>query len=395
MCDSCLKNSEEIQLANSIFMPRVGLGTAGRMNQGPINIALEEGVRLFDTARAREWYNEDALAAAINAKNNRSKYFIVSKLHPRDHGYASCLAAIQDSAQKFHGMYIDAFLLHYPSCWDGLCGSGWESRVQGTWRDSWRAMETAYRQGLVRAIGISNFNLDELRHLQDFAAIKPHLVQNWMDPFHQDSAVRAFCQQNSIVYMSYSTLGTQWRQSANPVATSPVLAQIAATFDHATVQTVTLAWALQRGVVVLPRSFKSHHIKANAHLFSSNQLTPCLSSAQLSAIDDLDATYDQSASSNAITATFTSDFPAHVYWLDDNNAQHFVASIIGFNDKSGGGEAQTTKTSITTYKGHRFLVIPQHGGGNATTLFTVNAKPGSRQNFHLRADHHDDAEEEL
>lgn len=377
-------STSSTRLSNRLEMPRVGLGTAGRMAAEYIEAAFEVGVRLIDTARATEWYDEAAAALAVSnaaARNvSRSEIVVVTKLHPLSHGRAACARAIQDSARKFGG-YVDVFLQHYPQCWNELCGPRWRDSVEGDWRSSWRAMEDAYRRNQVRAIGVSNFDIQALTELLNFAEIRPHVVQNWMDPFHQDRQVREACRHAGVAYMSYSTLGTQWtmRSAHNPVTSNPVLRQIAAA-RATTVFTVTLAWAVQRGAIVVPRSTSPAHVHANAMLYDplSGQLTLCLTSDELVAIDALDGTAEASLPAVAV---FASDSPADLFWINEAAEYHKVATL----------DPQRGDQSIQTTPGHVFVAksLIHH---DAQRALTVTVRPGETQHFTVRFEA-DDVEE--
>ena len=139
-------------------MPMVGFGCAGQLGRTALGHALAAGYMLFDTAQATEWYAEPELGAAIRASNvSRESLFLTSKLHPRDLGEQSTLKAFPRSLASLGTSYLDAFLLHYPRCFGDLCGP---TPAEGTWRDSWRALESLYERGEVRAIGVSNFGAD-------------------------------------------------------------------------------------------------------------------------------------------------------------------------------------------------------------------------------------------
>ena len=209
MASEDICTSPNVTLSNGVEMPRVGYGCAGRATAASVEAALRAGARLLDTAQAAEWYDEAAVAEGLARSGvPRSDVVIVTKMHPRDHGANSAAAKIAASAARFGG-YVDVFLQHYPSCWDGLCGKGWQKRVEGDWRDSWRAMEAAYAAGAVKAVGASNFRDAEFRELLNFATVKPHVFQTWMDPFHAEKPLRAAAERAGVVFMSYSTLGTQ------------------------------------------------------------------------------------------------------------------------------------------------------------------------------------------
>lgn len=369
-----------VVLSNGVEVPRVGLGTAGRMGSATIAVALAAGVRLIDTARAREWYDEDAAAEAVQRflreRNlSRGDVVVVTKVHPRDHGRLACAAAVNDSARKFDG-YADVILLHYPICWSELCGEGW--RTEGHWRDSWRALEDAVRRGAARAIGVSNFGLSELEELENMAEIGPHVVQNWMDPFRQDRQVREWCRVRGVAYTSYSTLGTQWRR--NPVASSGVLAEIAAS-RASTPFAVALSWALQRGALVVPRSFSSTHIRANARMFDSDgYLRPCLSGEELARVDALDGTARDGEHSERVTAVFEADSLTHLFWLDpEADEERHVATL----------QPQRGPQSVETTRGHVFRArsVPE---GRLLAVLAVAASPGETQYFHITEDIQDE-----
>ena len=173
-------------------------------------------------------------------------------------------------------------MLHYPRCFGNLCTD--KVDPQGDWRGSWRALENIYERGLVRSIGVCNFSPEELRELLAFARIGPHIVQSWMDPLQQARELRTICIGAGVVFQAYSSLGTQHRTPVNPVLRHPVVMRLAAETGRSSAQ-VVLRWALQREVVVIPRSSRQVHMKANLDVLSF-QLSP----DQLAAIDALDGT---------------------------------------------------------------------------------------------------------
>lgn len=210
--------SESVQLAESVRMPTVGFGCAGRLNRQVLQHALAAGYTMFDTSQAMEWYDEAELGEAINASGvARSRLFLTSKLHPRDHGETSALRAFPTSLKRLGTAYLDAFLLHYPHCFGSLC----DKKPEGTWRDSWRALEALHMRGDVRAIGVSNFSPEDLKELLAFARVRPHLVQSWMDPLYQARALRQVCSDHGVVFQAYSTLGTQVSIASSGAAPLP------------------------------------------------------------------------------------------------------------------------------------------------------------------------------
>ena len=338
-----LASHESVRLRNGVEMPAVGLGTAGQVGSATIVAALEAGYTLIDTAMAKEWYDEGAAASALSTASGvaRGDIFITTKLHAKHHGYTQALKRVRASALMFGG-YVDLVLLHHPVCWLPMCDP---KKAVGTWRDSWRALENALSTTppLVRAIGVSNFDRPTLLELLDSVASStatwPMVVQNWMDPLHQDRAVRELCAARGIAFTAYSTLGTQhiMRGAAtNPVLTSPVLTSIGAAHGVSAAATA-LRWALQRGCAIIPRSTHPVHLAANRDLDFT------LTSAELDLIDSLDGTDPDSFGSSSeggarrdgsadrldpLSATFVNrgDDPLSIVWIDGEGAAHTVAA---------------------------------------------------------------------
>lgn len=132
-------------------MPRVGFGTAGLGDRTQLATlsALRCGYRLVDSAQAREWYREDMVGAAVaESKVPREKLFLVSKIHPRHLGFDATTAQLAVSLKELRTHFLDLLLLHYPECWGDLCNG---QRPEGTWQDSWRALEAMQRAGTVRS----------------------------------------------------------------------------------------------------------------------------------------------------------------------------------------------------------------------------------------------------
>ena len=272
--------AESLRLSNGVRLPSIGFGCAGRLPQQTYERAIQAGYTLLDTAQATEWYDEAAVGNAIlHTRKNRSLLFLTSKLHPRDLGYQATLDAFPTSLKRLRTNYLDAFLLHYPRCFGTLCAKG---LPKGDWKQSWRALESLYDSGKVRAIGVSNFSPHELKQLLTWARTSPHVVQNWMDPLHQERTLRAMCKEHGIVFQAYSTLGTQHQTPFNPVLKHPVINDIAKELGRSEAQ-VVLRWALQRGVAIIPRASKTQHMRSNLDIRGFN-----LSEEQLTLIDALD-----------------------------------------------------------------------------------------------------------
>mmetsp|Transcript_8655 Transcript_8655/g.24710 ORF Transcript_8655/g.24710 Transcript_8655/m.24710 type:complete len:328 (-) Transcript_8655:945-1928(-) len=293
-CGSTWPNSPTVVLGSGSEMPRVGLGTAalgGERTRRAVRAALDAGIRMFDGAEATEWYDDRSLGAELRlavdeGRVARNELFITTKLHPKNLGTVSTRKAIEEMLVNLQTDYLDLVLIHFPVCghWINTCT---DVQVEGTWRDSWRVMEAFVQQGKLRAIGLSNFDQAELQQAIAFATHKPDVVQNWMDPFHQDKAVRALCAAEGIVYTSYSTLGGQWEhrgERRNLVKESSTIREVA-NRHKLHWSSVALRWALQRGAVVIPRSASPSHIADNAGLLGPGAVA--LTEAELAAIDAL------------------------------------------------------------------------------------------------------------
>lgn len=256
----------------SINIPALGLGTAGLFDatEEVTRAAFDLGVKLFDTAQASEWYNEEAVANVV--RENSSDVFVVTKVHPRSYSWHGMRIALQKSHNNFGGKgNIDAVLLHAPFCWHGHCTPEQEAV---SWLDGWRNLEGMADVFGIPHIGVSNLDLSQLEELVlRRANRKVAILQNWMDPLHQDVTVRKFCAKHDIVYMAFSSFGTQWSHSSrflgrNPVMTHPILLQIARE-RHATVAQVILGWLAAEGVVAIPRASSVNHLQENFQICSS------------------------------------------------------------------------------------------------------------------------------
>jgi diketogulonate reductase-like aldo/keto reductase len=122
---------------------------------------------------------------------------------------------------------LDVVLLHAPWCWAGHCSKEEETY---SWKEAWNSLEKIKLDGDVFAIGVSNFDVNLLQQLLQMTNTKVSVIQNWMDPFHQDKEVRKLCEENNIIYMAYSSQGTQWEGNLryNPLHRSSLLINIAA-----------------------------------------------------------------------------------------------------------------------------------------------------------------------
>jgi diketogulonate reductase-like aldo/keto reductase len=171
-------------LHNGIRIPLIGLGCASGVRKSHVQSALSLGYQLLDTAQASQWgYHEDEVGRALTdflKENNSANVFLQTKIHPEDLGYEATTNAVHKSLERLNG-YLDSVLIHKPRCWEGACSR----KSEGTWQDSWRALEDLYDQGLIKAIGICDVDDSLLNELLR-QRIKPHIIQSTFLYFFAD-----------------------------------------------------------------------------------------------------------------------------------------------------------------------------------------------------------------
>jgi len=240
-------------LYNGVKMPWFGLGVF-KVEEGPelvhaVKFAIKQGYRSIDTAAI--YGNEEGVGQAIREAINdygitREELFITSKVWNSDLGYESTLKAYETSLAKLGLDYLDLFLIHWP--------------VEGKYKDAWRAQETLYKAGRVKAIGVSNFHVHHLEDVMIDAEIKPMVNQVEYHPRLTQAEVKAFCDNNGIQFEAWSPL------MQGQLFASPLLKELASKYNKSVAQ-IILRWDLQNGVVTIPKSTKEHRIIENSNLF--------------------------------------------------------------------------------------------------------------------------------
>lgn len=236
-------------LHNGVKMPWVGLGV-WRVNEGEevvqsVKWAIEAGYRSIDTAAV--YKNEEGVGKAIKETGvPREELFITTKVWNDDQGYESTLSAFEESLKKLDLDYVDLYLIHWP--------------VKGKYKETWRALEKLYKDGRVKAIGVSNFHIHHLKDLMEDAEIVPMVNQVETHPRLSQKELLQFCKENNIQMEAWSPL------MQGELLGDPTLVEIANKYNKTPAQ-VILRWDLQNGVVVIPKSVKEHRIKENADLF--------------------------------------------------------------------------------------------------------------------------------
>lgn len=244
---------DTVTLHNGVKMPGLGLGVF-KVEEGPeliqaVKAAVKHGYRSIDTAAV--YQNEGSVGEAIaelfkESTVARQDLFVTSKVWNADLGYESTLAAYETSLNKLGLDYLDLYLIHWP--------------VKGKYKDAWRALETLYRDGRVKAIGVSNFQVHHLEDLMKDAEIKPMINQVEFHPRLTQKEVRAFCKEHGIQMEAWSPL------MQGELLNNEVLKGIAEKHGKSVAQ-IILRWDVQHGVVTIPKSTKEQRIIENAALF--------------------------------------------------------------------------------------------------------------------------------
>lgn len=236
-------------LNNGVKMPWLGLGVyksqEGQEVENAIRIALAQGYRSIDTASF--YKNEVGVGRAIKDSGiPREEIFVTTKVWNDDQGYDSTLKAFEESRQKLGLDYIDLYLIHWP--------------ILGKFKETWKAMEKLYRDGLVRAIGVCNFQVHHLEDLLRDSEVKPAVNQVEFHPLLTQTEVLNFCRENEIQMEAWAPL------MRGGVLDNSIITGIADKHGKTPAQ-VVLRWDLQHGVVTIPKSVREHRIKENGDIF--------------------------------------------------------------------------------------------------------------------------------
>jgi 2,5-diketo-D-gluconate reductase A len=237
-------------LNNGVEMPILGFGvyqiTDAEECERSVYDALQTGYRLLDTAAA--YLNEEAVSKAIKRSGvPREELFVTTKLWIQDAGYESATKAFEKSLKRLQLDYLDLYLIHQPF---------------GDIYGSWRAIEELYRDGRVRAIGVSNFQPDRIMDLIVHNQVVPAVNQIETHPFHQQMETQKFLQENNVQIESWGPFA----EGRNNIFQNELLLSIAAKYKK-TVAQIILRWLTQRGVVVIPKSVRKERIVENFNIF--------------------------------------------------------------------------------------------------------------------------------
>jgi methylglyoxal/glyoxal reductase len=238
-------------LHNGVKMPWLGLGVFkvedGAEVVSSVKTALEVGYRSIDTAAI--YGNEEGVGKAIAESTvPREELFITTKVWNSNHGYEATLAAFDVSLKKLGLDYLDLYLIHWPL------------PSQGKFVETWKALEKLYKDGRVRAIGVSNFNVHHLEEIIANCEIIPMVNQVEYHPRFNQRELHDFCKRHGIHLEAWSPL------MQGGLLEEPALVEIAKKYNKSTAQ-IIIRWDLQTGVVTIPKSVKSHRIAENVDVF--------------------------------------------------------------------------------------------------------------------------------
>jgi diketogulonate reductase-like aldo/keto reductase len=275
---------DTIILNNGVEMPILGFGVfqiadPAQCEQCVVQ-ALETGYRLIDTAAS--YQNEESVGRALGKSGiPRQDLFITTKLWLEDAGYEKTKKAFDRSLAKLRLDYLDLYLIHQP---------------YGDVYGAWRAMEELYREGRVRAIGVSNFYPDRILDLILHNEVVPAINQIETHPFCQQITTHRFLKDNNVQMESWGPFA----EGRNNLFGSEVLAGIGAKYDKSIAQ-VVLRWLTQRGVIAIPKSVRPERMAENLNIFDFN-----LSDEDMDGIAQLD---------QGVSAFFDHRDPEIVRWL--------------------------------------------------------------------------------
>ncbi|MCR5761281.1 MAG: aldo/keto reductase [Sphaerochaetaceae bacterium] len=253
--------TDTYRLSNGVEIPVVGFGTwqtpDGDIAYNSVLEALRCGYRHIDTATA--YGNEESVGKAINdflkeSPVKREELFVTTKLANPDHGYEAAKAAIDRSLRALNLNYVDLYLVHWPN----------PIKFRENWKafnaESWKAMEEAYKEGKIRALGISNFLPHHYEALMESAEIAPVVNQIKLCPGVCQKELVSYSRKHNMLLEAYSPLGT------GGMFKSPLMLSLSEKYGKSISQ-LCIRWSLQNGFLPLPKSVTASRIKENTNVF--------------------------------------------------------------------------------------------------------------------------------
>ena len=240
---------KEVRLNNGVMMSALGFGVyqiPAEDTERAVSEALGTGYRMIDTAAS--YFNEEQVGDALRHSGlKREEVFVTTKLWVQDYEYEDALRAFDKSARLLGLDYVDLYLLHKP---------------YGNYYAAWRAAERLYKEGRVKAIGVTSFSDERLQDLFLHNEVKPAVNQLETHPFFQQKASNAFLSQEGIQHEAWAPFA----EGQNDIWNNPALKAIAGKHGR-TVAQVVLRWLNQRGVVVIPKTVRRERMAENLDIF--------------------------------------------------------------------------------------------------------------------------------
>lgn len=252
-----LNKAEHYILNNGVEIPAIAFGTykaADGKSADVIRTAIEAGYRYFDTASF--YGTETYLAQAVRESGiSRDELFIASKLWKTEMGYDNVKDAFARTLENLNTDYLDLYLIHWP-----LPEPGYKDWKQLD-KETWRAMEELYQAGKVRAIGLSNFLPHHIDNILEDCTVRPAVDQIEYHPGYSQEAAVQYCKERNILVQAWSPIGRQ------RVLEEPLVLELAGKYAVSPAQ-ICLKFAVQRGIIPLPKSSSVERMKENLDLYS-------------------------------------------------------------------------------------------------------------------------------
>lgn len=242
-----------VTLNDGNVMPQLGLGVwkanDGDEVESAVRTAIETGYRLIDTAMV--YQNERGVGAAIaDSSIDRSELFITTKLWNSDQGATKVRPALEASLDRLGLNYIDLYLIHWPT------------PARGLYVETWQELIKLQAEGMIKSIGVSNFQIEHLEELKKHTSVVPAVNQVELHPYFQQRELREYCKSNGIHVESWSPIGG----SIGNLLDDKRLIPVADSVDKSPAQ-IVIRWHLQNDLIVIPKSTNQGRIKENFNVF--------------------------------------------------------------------------------------------------------------------------------